>query len=167
MDAKTKETLAAIINASRSQWEKDNLANPFEEIEIACAHLLAASIPASDLGKSIESIKARYYALNGLTALTDAECLAALRIGKGIAFEALAQVFARCKLAKETTSVAEGVRLARLSPSSYAAVNKILATGLLFTKDDKSEASVDTTLAPSARKWAKDNNIDLVAKIKQ
>ena len=162
----TRETLAGIITAARASWEKDNLDNPFESLEIACAHLLAASVPAGGLGTVMDSIRSRYYALNGLTALTDKAIGEALLAGKGETFDVLASVFARVKLAKETVSTAEGVRLARLSPSSYPAVNKWLAIGVQVEKVEadgkKTATSVDTILAPAARKWAKGAGIELV-----
>ena len=170
------ESYAALVSqgipaSARANWEKDNLDNPFESLEIACAHLLAASVPAGGLGTVMDSIRSRYYALNGLTALTDKAIGEALLAGKGETFDVLASVFARVKLAKETVSTAEGVRLARLSPSSYPAVNKWLAVGVMVETIDKdgkkSAASVDSILAPAARKWAKANNIELVPAPKQ
>jgi len=164
-DAETKELLAEQIKNARSNWESANLANPYELQEIAAAHLLAASVPAVELGKVIESIKARYYALNGLTALTEKEVGAALIAGKGETFDTLAALFARVKLAKEPVSVAEGVRLARLAPSSYASVNKWLAVGVQVEREEdgkKVASAVDSILAPAARKWAKSANVELV-----
>jgi hypothetical protein len=171
LDAATRETLAGIISAARQQWESANLANPYEESAIACAHLLASSVPAASLGSVIDDIRSRYFALSGLRNITDKEIGNALVEGKGEVFDLVAQVYARAKLAKETASTAEAVRLARLSPNSYGAVNKWLGAGVSVLRkgeDGKDVShSVDSILAPAARKWAKANGLDVVAPAKK
>jgi hypothetical protein len=166
MDSATRETLAGIISAARQQWEAANLANPYEESAIACAHLLASSVPAASLGSVIDDIRSRYFALSGLRNITDKEIGIALQEGKGETFDLVAQVYARAKLAKDTVSTAEAVRLARLSPNSYGAVNKWLGAGVSVLRkgeDGKDVSySVDGILAPAARKWAKANGLDVI-----
>jgi len=171
MDSATRETLAGIITAARQQWETANLANPYEESAIACAHLLASSVPAASLGSVIDDIRSRYFALSGLRNITDKEIGVALVEGKGETFDLVAQVYARAKLAKDTVSTAEAVRLARLSPNSYGAVNKWLGAGVSVLRkgeDGKDvSASVESILAPVARKWAKANEVACVPPAKK
>jgi hypothetical protein len=165
LDAATLATLAEIVQNARLNWEKENLSNPTEELEIACAHLLAGSVGASELGKVLGKVTDRYHALVGLSALTEKDVKEALVAGKGDSFELLAQVFARSRLAKEPVSTAEAVRMAKLAPSSYAPVNKWLAVGIqverVDTEGKKTVLSVDTILASAARKWAKANGFEV------
>jgi hypothetical protein len=159
------EETAPIYRNAKQKWESDNLANPFEDLEIAVAHMLASSVPPASLGTVSESIRARFFALSGLRNVTDKEISNALQEGKGDVFDLLAQIFARAKFAKETVSNAEAVRLAKLSPNSYGAVNKWMSAGVqIERKDAEGKAvavSVDSLLLPAARKWAKANSVTL------
>lgn len=159
------EETAPIYRNAKQKWENDNLANPFEELEIAVAHLLASSVPPASLGTVNESIRARFFALSGLKNVTDKEIVNALQEGKGEVFDLMAQIFARAKLAKETCSTAEAVRLAKLAPSCYGAVNKWMGAGVQVERKDSEgkpvAVSVDSLLASAARKWAKSNGVTL------
>jgi hypothetical protein len=155
----------AVVEA-KAEFDRANGATLYDEIEIAIANLLAVEVPAIELGAVIKRIERRYFALNSLLSFTWKDAATSLRLGKGDHFECLAQVFARVRLAKDPAKVAEAMRLAKVAPSCYGAINKAMGVGEQIEVEAEGKVTLVTVeglLVVAARKWAKSNGLEVVS----
>lgn len=159
---------------AKTDWEKENSIDPATDVAIACAHLLA-TLPIDKVGSAAEDAARRAYALAGLATVTKAEFSRALVENDADILAPFAQAFALSSpnVAKESKTLSEAMREAKLAPAAQQMFRGVLADNLSVERaptanalkaDPKAKPTVHTVkdiLTPLARKWAIANKIPL------